>query len=84
MQVTGINKFTFPLLIRKGIFSGFTTSTKLKTHATVLGRWSLKHEEKDLNRFYRYLPDPGYPNKYPESMNAGYEPRYNRSGKPQS
>lgn len=83
MQVSGINKFTFPILMRIGILSSFTTSTKLKTDTTVLGRWSLKHEEKDLNRFYRYLPDPGYPNKYPESMKAGYEPQYNRSGKMQ-
>ena len=84
MQVSGINKFTFPLLFNKGILSSFTSATTLKTHSVALGRWSLKHEEQDLDRFYRYLPDPGYPNKYPISKNAGYEPQYNRSGKPQS
>lgn len=84
MKISEIKKFTFPILFKKGIFSIIMSSTKQKSTPIVLGRWNLKHEEKDLNKFYQNLPDPGYPNIYPESMNAGYEPLYNRSGKRQN
>ena len=26
------------------------------------GRWKLKYSEKDLEKFYQQLPDPGYKN----------------------
>ena len=83
MHLSNINKFSFPILFNKGYFSKMVEKVKKTSNPTILGRWSLKHEEKDLNTFYRYIPDPGYPNLYPDSMNAGYEPLYNRSGKPQ-
>ena len=28
------------------------------------GRWHLKYKEKDLDLFYRQIPDPGYPSNY--------------------
>tara|TARA_B100000123_G_C25738658_1_gene432732 strand:+ start:2519 stop:2674 length:156 start_codon:yes stop_codon:yes gene_type:complete len=28
------------------------------------GRWHLKHQDRDLEIFYRQLPDPGYPSSY--------------------
>lgn len=84
MNISNVNKFTFPLLFNKGILSSFTIAKKIKTQPVILGRWNLKHEEKELNKFYRYIPDPGYPNIYPDSKNAGYEPQYNRSGKRQN
>ena len=84
MKITAVKNFTFPIFLRKGIISIIMGSISQKATPVVLGRWNLKHEDKELNKFYKNIPDPGYPNIYPKSMNAGYEPLYNRSGKRQS
>lgn len=79
MYISGANKFTYPLLIQRGYMSTvsrrlfspsegkksfFQRFNWFKQEKKVLGRWNLKHNEKELNQFCQYLPDPGYPNTY--------------------
>tara|TARA_A100001015_G_C15027164_1_gene731132 strand:+ start:1067 stop:1312 length:246 start_codon:yes stop_codon:yes gene_type:complete len=80
MRLLGIKKFSFTTLVKKDYISNLF---KKNSHSRLLGRWNLKHKESELNTFYRYIPDPGYPNIYPDSIVSGYEPQYNRSGKMQ-
>lgn len=103
MYFTSANKFTYPLMIGGGYMSTFSKKWFNPSQGTkwffintnwfgqekkVLGRWNLKHTEKDLNKFYRYLPDPGYPNNYGDTQLASIvldsSLQYNRSGKKQN
>ena len=103
MYFTSANKFTYPLMVGRGYKSTlskmwFSPSQESKwvfpkpdwfgQEKKVLGRWNLKHTEKDLNKFYQYLPDPGYPNNYGASQLASVvldsSLQYNHSGKKQN
>ena len=92
IMTSNVNKFTYPILFRRGYWKTITQSWKKKEinwfseEKKVLGRWNLKHNENDLNKFYQYLPDPGYPNNY-NSLTISVvdsSPQYNHLGKPQN
>ena len=69
MHISGVNKFTYPLIFQRGNIATITRKILkpnkwFQSEKKELGRWNLKHNDKDLNQFYQYLPDPGYPNNY--------------------
>ena len=102
MIITSTNKFTYPLLFQRGKLSTLTENwirpsiqkifsreyDWFSQEKKVLGRWNLKHNEKDLNQFYQYLPDPGYPNTYQHTLTttviSDSSIQYTHSGKMQN
>ena len=92
MYITGANKFTYPLLVQRGYLSSWSRKWWKQEwfgkEKKVLGRWNLKHTESELNKFYQYIPDPGYPNNYGTKQLAGVvldsSLQYNHLGKTQN
>ena len=83
MLSTSINKFTFPILNRKGYM--ISTFIKKKKENVMLGRWKLKYKEQELEKFYRNIPDPGYfyEKTAPAILTSSYKKLDSHSDKPQ-
>lgn len=86
MLGTNINKFTYPIQASRGyvitsLFKKYTLQQE-----PVLGRWKLKYQEQELEKFYRNIPDPGYflTPITEKSENINYATQYNHSDKRQN
>ena len=55
-----INKFIYPLQASRGYVLTNLFKKNVPKNEPVLGRWKLKYQEQDLEKFYRNIPDPGY------------------------